>query len=86
MKYEKEIREIILHTTNTIMPINEASVNTNLYTIGIDSMEYVKIIIEVENKFNIKIPDTELVIFKSGTIKNLSKIISKQIKTLDVYK
>jgi len=43
-------------------------------------MEYIKIIMEIENKFNIKVPNMELIVEKFGSIKNLCSVISKQIK------
>ena len=53
----------------------EIKINSNLSEIGMDSMEFINLIVEIENYFNIELPDEYLQIKKIGTMGNLVKVI-----------
>jgi len=73
MKYQREITEIIKVAINITEPIED--INTNLQNIGVNSIAFVGIIVEIEDKFDIEFPDEKLVINQTGTIKDLCEII-----------
>ena len=75
MQYEKEIREIISTVITTTEDINQVSIDSNLQNIGMDSITFVRIVVEIENKFDIEFPDDKLIITQAGTIKELCDII-----------
>jgi len=82
MKYQDEVTEIIKTTINLTEPIENISINTNLQSVGMDSISFIKIVVEIENNFDIEFPDEKLLITQAGTIKDLCEII-KSVKGKD---
>lgn len=79
MKYETEIREIISTVLDGLEAVNDISCDTNLQDIGMDSLAFVEIIIEMEELFNIEIPVENLVLSESGSIASLCRIVESAI-------
>lgn len=75
MKYENEIRSLISATISVTEPINEIKLEENLHNIGVDSIKFVRLIIEIENFFNIEFPYDKLTTAEAGTIKKLCDIV-----------
>jgi len=75
MKYQDEIIKIIQNVIKLTEPIEDIKIDTNLRDVGIDSITFVVIVVEIEKYFNIEFPDEKLVITQAGTIKKLCKII-----------
>jgi len=78
MRYENEIREIIRRTINITEPIDKIGDESALHNAGIDSLEFVKVIIEIEVFFGIEIPYDKLTMAEAGTIKKLCNIVNSQ--------
>ena len=76
MKYEREIREIISKTIEATEPVGEISIDFNLQGIGMTSITFVRLIVEVEDFFNIEFPDDKMLLSESGTIKGLCDILN----------
>lgn len=74
MKYENEIREIVLGVMNN-PELNSATIEDDLQNFGMNSILFIKIVVEIENRFNIEFPDEKLLITQAGTIKELCEII-----------
>ncbi|MGL5732738.1 MAG: acyl carrier protein [Metamycoplasmataceae bacterium] len=64
------ILNIIKHRTN-----KKISASTNIKELGLDSLDLVEVVMEIEQELDIKIPDDELTNIK--TIDDLIKIIEK---------
>jgi len=75
MKYENEIREILYKIITVTIPTDEITYETNLQDIGINSLTFVRLIIEIEGFFNIEFPHDKLIISELGTIKELCKMV-----------
>jgi acyl carrier protein len=75
MKYKDEITEMVKEIINLKEPIESIKVDTNLQSVGMDSIAFIKIVIEIENHFDIEFPDEKLLITQAGTIKDLCEII-----------
>ena len=75
MKYEKEIRDIISRVKIGTEPIESITSETKLQDIGMDSLRFVEIIIEIENEFKLEFPDDKLVMSECGTIIELCNTI-----------
>jgi len=73
MKYENEIRELLLKTITVTEPIEEITAETDLQNVGMDSLTFIKLIVEIENLFDIEFPDDKLA--ETGTIKKLCEIV-----------
>ena len=79
MKYEKEIINIInknIHLSNLTGKID---IDTNLCDLGFDSISFIRVIIEIEDKFNIEFPEENLTLSKLSTIRNLCNCLDEII-------
>ena len=75
MKYQDEITKIIKDIIILTETIENIRIDTNLQDVGMDSISFIKVIIEIESYFNIEFPDEKLIITQAGTIKDLCDII-----------
>lgn len=79
MEYENEITDIIKMITHFREKTTEIGLTSKLADIGIDSILYVRILVELENSFGITFPDSYLYINPSYTIMNLCKAVKNII-------
>lgn len=75
MKYEKEIRQLLEDKIIQDKIDSEISIETSLQSMGMDSLSFVRLVIEIEDKFNIEFPEEKLLIDEAGTIKDLCEIV-----------
>jgi len=75
MKYESDIRQIISDIITLSEPINTIDVETNIQNIGVTSLTFVQIIIEIERRFDLDFPEDKFVMSEAGTIAQLCKIV-----------
>lgn len=61
------------------LDIETVDYNENLIDLGLDSLKYVKLIIEIEDYYDIEFPDEKLVIKESNSILKLSEIIKLEM-------
>lgn len=67
----KEVKKIVCEN----LKIEEINPKESLYKKGIDSMNMLFVLNEIENCFNIKIPDEELLMSNFETIEQICKLI-----------
>jgi acyl carrier protein len=67
----KEVKKIVCEN----LKIEEINPKESLYQKGIDSMNMLFVLNEIENCFNIKIPDEELLMSNFETIEQICKLI-----------
>lgn len=65
----------ILSKKNLSFKITQKNLNSNLKDAGIDSLEMMELIVEIEDELKIQIPDNELLELK--TIQDLLNLIKK---------
>lgn len=75
MKYENEIREILSKIIQNGEAIKNIGVDDSLQAIGMNSIAFIKVVVEIENEFNIEFPDNKLSITEAGTIRDLCDIV-----------
>jgi len=82
MNYEQEIRSILVESILLSVPIEAIDVNTELQLVGMDSLSFVRVVVDIENHFDIEFPDERLIISQANTIQTLCDIVgnSKQIR------
>lgn len=61
------------------MELNSDDYEKNLVELGVDSVAFIHVIVEMEDKFDIEIPDEYLVPGVMDTISNMAKIIQHLI-------
>lgn len=75
---EKNIKEIIIDKLNLQELDDEIIENMDLYLdAAMDSLTFISIIIEIENAFDIEIPDNLLIMDKFKNFKKICDIVEK---------
>ena len=69
----------ILKKNNIKTKLTNNDLNSNLKDLGIDSLSAMNMIIQIEEKHNIRIPDEKLLEMKN--VKDLVSIIEEQLKS-----
>lgn len=59
--------------------------NRPLKALGINSLGYIKLIVEIENRYDIQIPDQKLVLSNATTIKDLACIVEDCVHQRCMY-
>ena len=75
MDYELIVREIISKSISVTVPIEQIAIEDELQSVGMDSISFIQIIIEIEKEFDIEFPDEKLLITEAGTINKLCDIV-----------
>jgi acyl carrier protein len=70
MNCEQKIRDIIAENLKTTENVLDFDADESLQDIGLDSISFVRIVIDIENAFKIEFADNKLIITESGTINN----------------
>ncbi|EMS70587.1 acyl carrier protein [Ruminiclostridium cellobioparum] len=80
MELEEKIENIILNVLK-IQPeiIKELSPDETLNRIGVDSVNFIEIVISLEEEFNIAFEDDELLLQNLNTVNKLKSVISNKL-------
>ena len=73
-------KTIILNIINKYIKVKDNQYNIDLVKLGMDSILFVTIIIEIEEKYNIEIPPSILLLSKMNTINKINKVIENLLK------
>lgn len=76
MKYEQDIRETLSRTIMLTQSINTIDIDLDLRMVGMDSISFIRLVVEIENIFDFEFPDEKLIISEACTIQKLCDIIS----------
>lgn len=76
---KKEIREIVSNIMKDMLlvSIDEIEDDSSLYSVGIDSINVIEIVIELEEKLNIQFREDDLDMENFQTINSINDICSK---------
>ena len=74
MNYKTKITEII---NEFLIQTQIIDIDTSFKDIGVDSISFVQIIVEIENTFEIEFPHDKMTLSQSGTIKALCETVSE---------
>ena len=75
MDIDVVIKNIILKQLEIDENKTEILLDTNLQNIGMDSIKFIKLIVEIEGEFDIEYPDDKLLITESGTLNKIITIV-----------
>lgn len=75
MKYENEITNIIKNTINLTTPIEDIGIDENFENMGMDSISFIRIVVEIEEQLGIEFPEEKLLLSQAGTIRFLCEIV-----------
>lgn len=74
-----EVIEIVNDALKTNV-ITRKNIETNLMEFGLDSLSMIKVIINIEKKFNCEIPDSEIIYSKLDTISKIYNVLIENIE------
>ncbi len=80
MNFEEKVRKIIADNCTDSGVIDDLGINDNLIDRGLDSVTYIKIIVDIEKEFHITFPDDKLALKESDTIYKLCTIIESELE------
>ena len=80
MDNEITIKKIIIEQLGIDENSTELLPDTNLQNIGMDSINSLKLIIEIEGAFDIEYPEDKLLMTESGTLKQIVAIVESCLK------
>ena len=82
---EIEISKIveIIQSNLENMLISQNQYNDDLTTLGMDSITFIHIIVELEETFDCEIPDSKLLISEMNTINKIAVVLEEAISTSD---
>lgn len=75
MDIEFAVKNKIVEQLNIDLNKTELLPTTNLQNVGVNSIEFVKLIVDIEEEFNIVYPDDKLLITESGTMEQIIKVV-----------
>ena len=75
MGIEETVKKIVIELLK--IDENETSLHsdTNLQNVGMDSITFISLVVEIEETFDIEYPDDKLLIIESGTLKQIVTVI-----------
>lgn len=79
IKYENEIRNIIMDLVQVNVPREDIGLDTDLQTIGMNSISFINIVTNIEDAFSILFPDEKLIMSDTSTIRNLCEVVESVI-------
>mgnify|MGYP001083135830 CR=1 FL=1 len=74
MKYEKDIRDILSSIMKDIN-FETLSATQSLKSIGMNSITFIMVVLEIEKRFSIEVPAENLIMDDSDTIVALARIV-----------
>lgn len=82
MEILNQILEIVNSQLESDVKISLSQIEDNLIEHKMDSIIFIKIIVALEEKFNIEIPDQYLVISELATINAIHKVVLNELNKL----
>lgn len=80
MNINEKIKRIICSVTEQPGYYDKLTNKSNLiYDIGIDSIQMMQIIVEIENEFDVEFNDDELILDDLAKLENLFRIVNHQV-------
>lgn len=78
LKIKNYIREIICELLEMYENFDE---NENLVELGMESVKFVELILQIEEHFNVQIPDEKLNFVDMNTLKNIVSVVESLLES-----
>jgi acyl carrier protein len=63
--------------------IQTAELDTDLSTVGMDSITFIRIVVALEEAFEIEVPDDYLLMTEMNTIEKMTDVIAEALATIE---
>lgn len=73
----EKLMKIISHSAG--IPIHRINLDDTAKNLGLDSLDYLELIMEIEDEFGVDIPDPIAEEIQKGTIENIADYIEKEL-------
>ena len=76
------VNERVLDIVNSVLDtkLNNENIQDNLAQVGMDSIKFIKIVVALEESFEIEVPDEKLLITAIGTLNQMIDIVSTALQ------
>lgn len=78
-----EIKDVIIQNIELELPLDQINYDTDLLEIGLTSISFIRLLVLLEDKFDIEVDDSELDYENFSNINNLANMIQKMIDKKD---
>jgi acyl carrier protein len=76
---EMKIRELVYKNIDMSIPMDEISINDDLTVLGMNSINAIKIIVDIESEYGFEFDDEDLNIDNFRTLNNLVSYVKSRI-------
>jgi acyl carrier protein len=76
---KKETRSLILGIIHLVMDNKNIELSSEVSSIAFDSLRFIKLVVEIEKKFNIEFEDDYLLLHKYKTIEDICEYVESKI-------
>lgn len=78
---EEKVRSILVEELEEELHVEAEKITNddNLFLLGVDSLNIIKVVLAIEENFDIELDENELVITNLETISKISELIKKKI-------
>lgn len=77
-----DIIEIINRSVENLT-LSQDQIETDLLDLGVDSIDFIRIIVDIEEKFSCEIPDSKLLISEINTVTKIMEAVNEAIFNLN---
>ena len=75
-------QEDIMSLVNSVLEVNSIQINDfeeDITVLGVSSIAFIQIVVAVEDKYSIEIPDEYLIMINMNTINKMTEVIGQQL-------
>jgi acyl carrier protein len=74
------IEEVVVKSLHEIIDTTNVNSKTNLLELGMDSMNFIRLVVQLEDEFDIEIPDEEIFLDNFSDIEKICQLVARFIR------
>ncbi|SDN48756.1 acyl carrier protein [Fictibacillus solisalsi] len=79
MKRMSNNEQVIMNCLKKVLHNVEFDHESNLLDLGIDSMTFIRLVVEIEDEFDIEIEDEEIVLQNFESVESIVKLVERNL-------
>ena len=80
---EAKVKEILKCTLGGDIDVNDITLDTNLNSIGVNSIGFIKTVVAIESEFGFEFEDEDLDVNKMETLKDIVMYVESKLSNID---